>query len=117
LLNVYYRFNGSEPAPRDPDVDHLLSEALKMAGPKEAIGGYTISTLLNMLSLKDYSLRYNGTNNVFVTYFQNKLNASLTYVEGLYFIKRVPYEGCLCDGRYWDTILSAFALLEAGESA
>ena len=58
-----------------------------MTGPKEAIGGYTISTLLSMLSLKDYSLRYNGTNNVFVTYFQNKLNASLTYVEGLYFIK------------------------------
>ena len=87
-----------------------------MTGPKEAIGGYTISTLLNMLSLKDYSLRYNGTNNVFVTYFQNKLNASLTYVEGLYFIKRIPYEGCLCDGRYWDTILSSFALLEAGES-
>jgi hypothetical protein len=34
----------------------------------------------------------------------------------MYFNRRQPYEGCLCDGRYWDTILSAFALLEAGES-
>lgn len=34
----------------------------------------------------------------------------------MYFNRRVPYEGSLDDGRYWDTILAAFALLEAGES-
>jgi hypothetical protein len=116
ILQIYYKFNGSEPLARDPDVDNVLSEAMKTTGPKESFGGYTISTLLNSLALKDYSLRYNATNNVFVTYFKNKLNSSLAYVESLYFNKRVPYEGCLCDGRYWDTILSVFALLEAGES-
>jgi hypothetical protein len=34
----------------------------------------------------------------------------------MYFNKRVPYEGSLDDGRYWDSILAVFALLEAGES-
>ena len=29
----------------------------------------------------------------------------------MYFNPRVPYEGSLDDGRYWDTILAAFALL------
>jgi hypothetical protein len=33
----------------------------------------------------------------------------------MYFNRRVPYEGSLDDGRYWDSILAAFALLEAGE--
>ena len=33
----------------------------------------------------------------------------------MYFNRRVPYEGSLDDGRYWDTILAAFGLLEAGE--
>ena len=34
----------------------------------------------------------------------------------MYFNRRVPYEGSLDDGRYWDTILAAYALLEAGQS-
>lgn len=89
---------------------------MKLTGPKESFGGYTISTLLNLLSLKDYSMRYDPTNNVFVTYYNSRLNTSLDYVESLYFIKRVPYEGCLCNGKYWDSILASFALLEAGES-
>lgn len=68
------------------------------------------------MSLKDYTLRYNTTNNALVTHFQTNYKKSLEYVESLYFVKRVPYEGCLCDGRFWDTILMSFALLESGES-
>ncbi len=29
----------------------------------------------------------------------------------MYFNRRVPYEGSLDDGRYWDTLLCALALL------
>lgn len=35
----------------------------------------------------------------------------------MYFNRRAPYDGSLDDGRYWDTILSVYALLEAGEDA
>ena len=33
----------------------------------------------------------------------------------MYFNRRVPYEGSLDDGRYWDSILAAWGLLESGE--
>ena len=39
----------------------------------------------------------------------------MQFVEEMYFNRRVPYEGSLVDGRYWDTLLAALALLEAGE--
>jgi hypothetical protein len=38
----------------------------------------------------------------------------MNFVEDMYFNRRVPYEGSLDDGRYWDTILAALALVEAG---
>jgi hypothetical protein len=43
---------------QDWDVNNLLDEAIKLKGKRGAIGAYTISTLLNFLSLKDYTLRY-----------------------------------------------------------
>jgi hypothetical protein len=42
----------------DHDVDNLLQEVIKLQGKRGAIGAYTISTLLCMMSFKDYSLRY-----------------------------------------------------------
>jgi hypothetical protein len=44
-------------------VDNVLEEAIKLRGKRGAFGAYTISTLLNLLSLKDYSLRYVESNN------------------------------------------------------
>lgn len=41
----------------------------------------------------------------------------MEFIEENYFNKRVPYEGSLDDGRYWDTILATMGLLEAGEDA
>ena len=37
------------------------------------------------------------------------------FVEFNYFNDRVPYEGSLDDGRWWDTILISWALMESGE--
>lgn len=91
LLKSFNKFNGSELLARDPDVDNVLDEAIRLTGPREAYGGYTISTLLNLMSLKDYTLRYNTTNNALVTHYQSNYKKSLEYVESLYFAKRVPY--------------------------
>lgn len=100
------------PSEADPDVNNLLDEAVSLIGPKGAFGGYTISTLLNLMALKDYSLRYrNASSSKYGIILQNTLNISLKYIENLYFSKRNSYDGCLCDGRYWDSILSSFALL------
>ena len=35
-------------------------------------------------------------------------------MESNYFNDRVPYQGSLDDGRWWDTILVSWGLLEAG---
>lgn len=40
----------------------------------------------------------------------------MIFIEDMHFNRRVPYEGSLDDGRYWDTLLAALALLEAGEN-
>lgn len=116
LLNNFNRLNGSALLPRDPDVDNMLEEAIKLHGRRGAFGAYTISTLLILMSFKDYYLKYNDTNNEYVTFYLKNVDKSLVYIEDMYFNRRVPYEGSLDDGRYWDTILAAFGLLEAGES-
>jgi hypothetical protein len=91
-------------------VDNLMEEVIKLKGRRGAFGAYTISTLLNLLSFKDYSIRYSHENN-FHAYYKNNLNDCLQFVEDMYFNRRVPYEGSLDDGRYWDTILAVFGLL------
>ena len=44
----------------DFDVDNLFEEAILIKGPKGLYGSYTISTLLTLLSFKDYSMRYDN---------------------------------------------------------
>jgi hypothetical protein len=101
---------------KDSSVDQLLEEAIKLKGPRGAYGAYTISTLLILLSMKDYSLRYTHDHN-FSAFYKANILQSLKFVEECYFNRRVPYEGSLDDGRYWDTILAVMGLLESGESA
>ena len=85
-----------------------------MHGPRGSLGAYSIATLLSLISMKDYSLRYTEHNNEYTTFFNKNMHKSLDFVENLYFNRRVPYEGSLDDGRYWDTIIAVFGLLEAG---
>jgi squalene-hopene/tetraprenyl-beta-curcumene cyclase len=99
---------------RDLDVENLLQEGIKLTGPRGAVGAYTISTLLYLMSLKDFTLRYN--NEEMIQYYDTNVMKSMQFVEEMYFNRRVPYEGSLDDGRYWDTLLAALALLEAGEN-
>jgi hypothetical protein len=99
---------------RDLDVENLLQEGIKLTGQRGAVGAYTISTLLYFMSLKDFTLRY--SNEDMIQYYNTNVMKSMQFVEEMYFNRRVPYEGSLDDGRYWDTLLAALALLEAGEN-
>ena len=58
LIKNFNKLNGSAMQKRDSDVDNILEEAIKLQGPRGAFGAYTISTLLILLSFKDYELRY-----------------------------------------------------------
>ncbi len=46
---------------KDEDVENLLQEGMKLTGPRGAIGAYSVSTLLYMMSFKDFTLRYDNT--------------------------------------------------------
>lgn len=61
------------------------------------------------MSFKDFTLRYD--NEELEQYYNINSPHSLKFVEDMYFNRRVPYEGSLDDGRYWDTLLAALALL------
>lgn len=44
----------------------------------------------------------------------SSIEQGIQFVEFNYFNSRVPYQGSLDDGRWWDTILLSWALLESG---
>ena len=63
---------------RDTNVENLLKEGMKLTGKRGAVGAYTISTLLYLMSFKDFTLRYN--NDVMIEYYNSNLMKSLRFV-------------------------------------
>ena len=56
-------------------------------------------------------LKYQGKNGLIGGYAR-----IVTVIESMYLNIKYPYEGHIADGRYWDTLLAASALLSAGEN-
>ena len=54
----FNKLNGSTLLTPDPAVDNLLNEALKLYSASGTFGGTTTTTLLTLIVLKDYILRY-----------------------------------------------------------
>ncbi len=96
----------------DADVLNLVNEMLALRQKRGSFGGYTISTLLSMLALRDFEQRFP---NVRAETVKQSIQQGFEFVESNYFNDRVPYQGSLDDGRWWDTILVSWGLLEAGE--
>ena len=70
-------------------MDNLVEEIIKLKGKRGAFGAYTVSTLLNLLSIKDYSLRY--PENDYHSFYKTNLHESFDFIEEMYFNRRVPY--------------------------
>jgi hypothetical protein len=64
-----------------------------------------------MLALRDFQDRWP---HLLVDEMKEIFESSLSFVEFNYFNDRVPYQGSLDDGRWWDTILISWGLLESG---
>ena len=96
----------------EADVLNLVNEMLALRQKRGSFGGYTISTLLSMLALRDFEQRFP---NVQAETVKQSIQQGFEYVESNYFNDRVPYQGSLDDGRWWDTILVSWGLLEADE--
>ena len=69
----YYNQNpglkGFPQTEKDASIDHIMEEMIKINGPRGSFGAYTISTLLILLSFKDYSLRY-GNHTDFAAFYE-----------------------------------------------
>lgn len=94
----------------------MLEEVLKLQGKNGLIGGYATATMLTLLSIKDYMLRYDGVSNSNLKTYLQKQERIVAVIESMYLNIKYPYEGHIADGRYWDTLLAASALLSAGEN-
>lgn len=92
-------------------INNLVKEMLNLRQPMGSFGGYTISTLLSLLALNDY----NGRSTKYDTEIQDSMIKGFEFVEFNYFNARQAYQGSLDDGRWWDTILISWAMLESGE--
>lgn len=101
-------YNTQEP---DADVVNVLNEILALKRPLGSVGAYTVSTLLAILSFKDFTDKYP---HLFINEFEEFNTKGYSFVEWNYFNFREPYRGSLDDGRWWDTILISWAMLESG---
>lgn len=72
----------------DPKVLNLINEMMLLKRPMGSFGAYTISTLLTLLSLKDFQTR-------FPALLKNEISDAMIkgfdYVELNYFNPEVPY--------------------------
>lgn len=90
---------------------NVINEMLALRQKMGSFGGYTISTLLSLLALRDFHYRFPHIKAQELKQIEKK---GIEYVEFNYFNDKVPYQGSLDDGRWWDTILISWALLESG---
>lgn len=92
----------------------LMRKMLSLQQPKGSWGGYTVSTLLTVMSIdhfKQSGLLKDRRLDVVI-------KKGLSFIDQLY-VHAGPgaYQGCLMDGHYWDTLLSLNALIECGVDA
>jgi hypothetical protein len=67
--------------------------------------------VLSCLALYDFTERWP---HLLSDEIRSSISQGIDYIEFNYFNDRVPYQGSLDDGRWWDTILISWALLESG---
>jgi hypothetical protein len=72
----------------EADVLNLVNEMLALRQKRGSFGGYTISTLLSMLALKDFQERFP---NIHAHTVQESIEKGFEFVEFNYFNDRVPY--------------------------
>jgi len=92
----------------------FVRKMLKSQQPKGTWGAYTISSLLTLACLDEYSKGHESVESHRADLATEK---SFRFIEHLYFDnKEGQYLGVLDDGHYWDTALISSALLESGVS-
>lgn len=91
----------------------FITTLLRKQQPRGSWGGYSLSTMLTIFVLDHYTKIHTGIKRR----ADRSMRRGFRFVETLYFKSgESSYLGVLDDGRYWDTALSALALMESGYS-
>ena len=92
----------------------MVKKILQQQRKHGSWGGYTVSTLFSIAVLDHFYRKHPGR----FPAIPGAIKRGLDFVDGLYFDHgKGNYLGCLMDGGVWDTILSAQALAQAGETS
>ena len=92
----------------------MVKKLLQQQRKHGSWGGYTVSTLFSIAALDHFYRKHPGR----FPAIPSAIKRGLEFVDGLYFDHgKGNYLGCLMDGGVWDTILSAQALAQAGETS
>ena len=90
----------------------FMKKMISMQQPRGSWGGYTASTLFTLMAIQHFRTR----NLMDEHRLELSFRRGLKFSDGLYVhAGKSSYLGCLMDGHYWDTLLCANALVEAGE--
>lgn len=100
----------------DPDVHGILKEILNGQEPLGSFGAYTVATEMSLLVLKDFQLAFPEHARSFLPQIKDATHKGLQFLERAKLVEAGPtkYRGPVMDGRWWDTLLVSWALLEAG---
>jgi squalene-hopene/tetraprenyl-beta-curcumene cyclase len=92
----------------------MVKKILEQQRQHGSWGGYTVSTLFSIAALDHFYRKHPGR----FPAIPSAIKRGLEFVDGLYFDHgKGNYLGCLMDGGVWDSILSAQALAQAGETS
>jgi squalene-hopene/tetraprenyl-beta-curcumene cyclase len=92
----------------------MVKKLLQQQRQHGSWGGYTVSTLFSIAALDHFYRKHPAR----FPAIPGAIKRGLEFVDGLYFDHgRGNYLGCLMHGGVWDSILSAQALAQAGETS
>ena len=105
-------YSVSKPAEPDADILHIVNLQLGIQQHNGGFGAYTVSSLLNMAALNDFSATYP---NIYKKEIETAVKKAFDFLELTYVTSpRAGYKGMLMDGSLWDNTLIVLGLTEAG---
>jgi squalene-hopene/tetraprenyl-beta-curcumene cyclase len=98
------------------EILNIIKKLADMRRPLASYGAYTVSTLFSMMALKHFAQTF--PNHIELEKLHAELNQSFDFVDDIYFNSdSSSYLGVLDDGRWWDTLLITWGLLECDENS
>eukprot|EP01016_Furgasonia_blochmanni_P046533 TRINITY_DN6722_c0_g2_i6.p1 TRINITY_DN6722_c0_g2~~TRINITY_DN6722_c0_g2_i6.p1 ORF type:complete len:680 (+),score=203.09 TRINITY_DN6722_c0_g2_i6:64-2103(+) len=94
-------------------VKNLIEKIYNIRQPRGTFGTYTVSSMYSLMALQDYE--ENWPHQVNKDLHRQIFNQTFEFIEDLYYRQgNSSYIGVLMDGRYWDTLLVSWGLVESG---